>query len=155
MSDGTKQGNVVPLTTEYQNMLKSEFENKTGVTIGYIIIHRYTEETIDIESSITINSGDNPRIDLKIPFDDNIYAGGYLENKNFVLYGAENDYILQIKNVNGEVSNTYPNASIMLQNYIIPKMREKGYDVESSEIDTTSYSVGNIIPNWDSYINII
>lgn len=155
MSNGTKQGNVVPLTTEYQSMLKSEFENKTGTRIGYFIFHPYTEDSINIESSITINSGDTPRIDLKIPFDDNIYAAGYLEDKKFVLYGAEKGYVLQIKNVNGEVSNTYPNASTMLQNYIIPKMQEKGYDVESSEIDTTSYSVGDFIPNWDSYINII
>ena len=60
MSNGTKQGTVVPLTTDYQSMLKSEFENKTGITIDYIIIHPYTGETIDVESSITINSGDTP-----------------------------------------------------------------------------------------------
>ena len=48
MNDGTRKENVVPLTTEYQNMLKSEFENKTGITIDYIIIHQYTGETIDI-----------------------------------------------------------------------------------------------------------
>jgi hypothetical protein len=56
MSDGTKSGNAFPVTTNYQNVLKSQFESKTGVTIGYIIFHVYTEETINIESSITINS---------------------------------------------------------------------------------------------------
>lgn len=55
MSDGTKQGTEIPLTTDYQNMLKSEFENKTGITIDYIINHPYTGETIDIESSIIIS----------------------------------------------------------------------------------------------------
>lgn len=56
MSDGTKQGSAFPVSTDYQSMLKSQFESKTGVTIGYVIFHVYTEETIDIESSITINS---------------------------------------------------------------------------------------------------
>ena len=56
MSDGTKQGTTVPLPDNYKNKLRAAFENKTGITIGYFILHPYTEETIDIESSIAINS---------------------------------------------------------------------------------------------------
>jgi len=56
MSDGTKQGYEFPVSDDYKNKLKTAFENKTGTTIGYFIFHVYTEETIDIESSITINT---------------------------------------------------------------------------------------------------
>lgn len=56
MSDGTKNEYTFPVSSDYQNMLRTAFQNKTGITIGYFIFHPYTEETIDIESSITINS---------------------------------------------------------------------------------------------------
>lgn len=56
VSDGTKQGTTAPVSDVEKNMLKSAFENKTGTEIGYFIFHPYTEETIDIESSIKINS---------------------------------------------------------------------------------------------------
>ena len=56
LSDGTKQGGSFPVSDEYKNKLRTAFENKTGTTIGYFIFHPYTEETIDIESSIKINA---------------------------------------------------------------------------------------------------
>ena len=56
MTDGTKQGGSFPVSDEYKNQLRTAFENKRGITIGYFIFHVYTEETIDLESSITINA---------------------------------------------------------------------------------------------------
>lgn len=91
MSDGTKQGTTVPVSSDYQNMLRTAFENKTGTTIGYFIFHPYTEETIDIESSITINSGDTPTKTLKdgfykIPYDSSQTTYYVVEKQNSIAF---------------------------------------------------------------------
>ena len=126
------------------NFTQLTMQKVTGIAIGDDCPNWNAYEKIEILS-----------VYLKIPFTDSLFAAGLLEGSTFYLYGEENDKVLQIKNENGEVANTYEGATVMLQTYIIPKIREKGYEVENSIIDTTSYNMGDFIPNWEQYINVL
>lgn len=161
MSDGTKQGTAVPLTTEYQSMLKSEFENKTGVTIGYIIIHRYTEETIDIESSITINSGDTPEQKTLVAIANNnggspVYCG--------VIRGTQIHFFCAESDAPKVLIVTYPDGIIrsyqgdvisegQFNNHIKPRLASAGITVETfgTEVPEGDITVNNVMPNWDEF----
>lgn len=159
MSDGTKQENTVPLTTEYQSMLKSEFENKTGVTIGYIIIHRYTEETIDIESSITINSGDTPEETLYIkiltqggfnfvgeikPYQNDEYQVLiYGNNDSTKVFGFDNDGMCIYDNITLESS---------MESYIRQQAESKtGLIVSGFDLIDSPVSKDETLPDWSKY----
>lgn len=135
-----------------QNVLDS-INNHYGKEYNTITI--MSGPMMDVENWNAYEKIEIQTVYLKIPFTESLYAAGYIEGKTFTLYGEENDIVFQIKNENGEVANTYQGASTMLQQYIIPKIREKGYEVESSIIDTTSYNIGDIIPNWEQYINVL
>ena len=152
MSDGTKQGTTIPVSSDYQKMLRSAFENKTGTTIGYFILHPYTEETIDIESSITINSGETPsqKIAAKIngSDDDNYFIIGTLSGEDFeiITNGKESC----IAKSNGVINNfSGPPASAA--DYLKGKLQSVGITVTSISEKVVSWEVGSTIPNWSEY----
>lgn len=158
MSDGTKQGTVVPLTTEYQSMLKSEFENKTGITIDYVIIHPYTEETIDIESSITINSGDTPTQQTLFKF--SIGFGGYCFGKivpgrlDFVdvwIYGTDSEHYYEANSQGVCTRATGTINDVMRQNIESACEHTIDKQAENVEIEIKTIPVGSEIENWDEY----
>ena len=161
MSDGTKQGTAVPLTTDYQSMLKSEFENKTGITIGYIIIHPYTEETIDIESSITINSGDTPTQNTLVAIANNssgspVYCGIVVGKQlNFLSTNAYRNRTLSVGYPNGILYSKEGDSIVEGQfvNNIIPQLQRIGIEVETFGYDYNwdNLEVNEQIPNWDEY----
>lgn len=151
MNDGTKQGNVVPLTTDYQNMLKSEFENKTGVTIGYIIIHRYTEETIDIESSIKINSGETPtknHFAISIDERNSRYAVGYIENSHAYIDSDVENSVMLI-----DSSGVYRNNLELKEVYRTQLIAKISNDIETVNdivlVTVTDISIGDNYPGFN------
>lgn len=164
MSDGTKQGNVVPLTTEYQSMLKSEFENKTGITIGYIIIHRYTEETIDIESSITINSGDTPEQTLfkwGIMGQTDYQLAGELRRRNetsldaYVYQAPSDSTKLAIITSGGLVNQNAQGRNDTVEQTMLGNIATKmGEQVDQIILIPCPVGVGETIPNWENYMSM-
>ena len=163
MSDGTKQGNALQVSDDFKNMLKTAFENKTGDTIGYFIFHVYTEETVDIESSITINSGATPTKTLfKWGIGRNRYsflAGELVEKapQTFdakLYYFPNNSQIWAVTNPTGEV---YPSGQTP-DNYLSQMMLEDiGAKIEA-QVDQiilipSPANVGETIPEWDNYID--
>lgn len=99
--------------------------------------------------------GDTPETKtlLKIPSSDDRVSAGYLEDKVFHLYGQGTNLGYQINDQSGEVVSTFSQAKNTLETFIIPRMIEKGYDVESGVLDTSSFEIGDIIPNWGAYRN--
>lgn len=161
MSDGTKQGTAVPLTTEYQSMLKSEFENKTGETIGYIIIHRYTEETIDIESSITINSGDTPEeshVKVASESSGQYWFGKYVRRSGsmpIVMMACQmNTSNLTLTDATGTVIARGANPIDLVTERIKSQMAAARKSVEDVQVWNLDIATGSKVENWDTYQEI-
>ena len=159
MSDGTKQGTVVPLTSDYQNMLRSAFENKTGTTIGYFIFHTYTEETIDIESSITINSGDTPEETLYFKHELDT-AGQFLiakyesGSKKLMLGSNSSGQSMLIVNSAGEIITNQgppPSSQSDGMKYLV---EHANYEVETVTEWLLNLNVGESVENWNAYITV-
>ncbi len=157
MSNGTKQGTAVPLTTDYQSMLKSEFENKTGITIGYIIIHPYTEETIDIESSITINSGDTPLINakIKIPNGEFFFIGEIINSvfNPYCMPNSGDNNTLWETSSNGQIREGNNNYTGGFKTWLDNKVKTAGYEITGGEGLKKALEVGSTI-NLNEYETI-
>lgn len=152
MNDGTRKENVVPLTTEYQNMLKSEFENKTGITIDYIIIHPYTGETIDIESSITINSGDTPSQKIAAK------AGTWEQGMSYIIGTLTGDNFEVITNGNNScvvdengVIIGYSGPPSSYPDSVKSILQSVGINAATITEKVVSWEVGSTIPSWSEY----
>ena len=164
MSDGTKQGTVIPLTTDYKNRLKSEFENKTGITIDYIIIHPYTGETIDIESSITINSGDTPTKTLfkwGLNHQENPLVCGYLDQgkgefRNCYIYRDtyKENGVAVFDETGKRLSPGVDGYSWFEQTLLDDLERTFGEQFEYCFLTDCPVGTGETLANWDEYTNV-
>lgn len=159
MSNGTKQGTEVPLTTDYKSMLKSEFENKTGITIDYIIIHPYTGETIDIESSITINSGDTPEETLyfkhELPTAGQFLIAKYDTGSKTLMLGSNSSgqFMCIINSAGKVITNQGPPPSTQSDN-IKNVVEAANYEVETVTEWLLNLNVGDSVENWNAYITV-
>lgn len=161
MSDGTKQGTTVPVSSDYQNMLRSAFENKTGTTIGYFIFHPYREETIDIESSITINSGDTP-VENTFKWGImgsaiNLLVGKYEENAisehldAYLYLNPTETEKWAVVNENGVLLGSQIENETLAQRMLQDMESKLGKQVD--QIYTIPYpgTADQPLPNWESY----
>lgn len=161
MSDGTKQGTTVPVSSDYQNMLRSAFENKTGITIGYFIFHPYTEETIDIESSITINSGETPVENgfkwgiagSPTAFIVGTYGSG--EGEALTAYCYQHPSMANsfaVFNANGVLEQGGQGRNDQLEQMMISSMNEAlGKQVEHIVMVSCPVAIGETLPQWENY----
>jgi hypothetical protein len=162
MSDGTKQGTTVPVSSDYQNMLRTAFENKTGTTIGYFIFHPYNEDTIDIESSITINS-DEPVQSNKYAFaaqtsqSGNNYIIGVVDETHYKVYCTTNgNEIAYLINETGEYVNTIDISATNIKSYIVSQLKAADVQIEDIVIDkSVDYERLSTIPDWADYTKIV
>lgn len=159
MSDGTKQGTTVPVSSDYQNMLRTAFENKTGTRIGYFIFHPYTEETIDIESSITINSGDTPVETLyfkhELPTAGQFLFAKYDSGSKTLMLGCNSSgEFMCIINSTGEVITNQgppPSSQSDSMKYVV---EAANYEVETVTEWLLNLNVGDSVENWNAYITV-
>lgn len=163
MSDGTKQGTTVPVSSDYQNMLRTAFENKTGITIGYFIFHPYTEETIDIGSSITINSGDTPQQTLfkwGIMGQTSNLLAGELRRRNetsldVYVYQAPSDSTkMAIITSGGMVSINAQGRNQTVEQTMLDNIATKmGEQIDQLVLIPCPANVGETLPDWENYID--
>lgn len=163
MSDGTKQGTAVPLTTDYQSMLKSEFENKTGITIDYIIIHPYTGDTINVESSITINSGDTPVQPLNIALrigGGSVFAPAAIIGDILHVYisaeGGNDTSNRWVVNADGRIlaNNGAPLTQAEYTDLTKGSLEAEGYETSSCVWEYKEFVLNETISDWNSYVKI-
>lgn len=157
MSDGTKQGTTVPVSSEYKNMLRTAFENKTGTRIGYFVFHPYTEESINIESSITINSGDTPyqtqyyKYTTEVPGKYYIFAKNTSKNANVIVSDETSSVIVVDKSgVIITISAGVPDDAYLI--WMKNMFERNGISIDTAGVESTDLTVGDTIPNWDEYV---
>lgn len=158
MSDGTKQGTTVPVSSDYQNKLRTAFENKTGTTIGYFIFLQYTEETINIESSITINSGDTPEeqtlFKLKASFSSYCIGKivpGRLDFVNVWIYGPDSEHYYDVDDEGVCRGNSSTLSDRLRQELGSACEHTIDKQAENVEVEIKTIPVGSEIENWDEY----
>lgn len=164
MSDGTKQGTTVPVSSEYQNMLRTAFENKTGTRIGYFIFHPYTEESINIESSITINSSDTPTKTLwkwGLNGQENPIVCGYVskgeyEQLDAFIYTDENkpNGVAVFDETGKRLSPGVEGYAWFEQKLCDELTATLGQQVEYAHLVECPVNVNETLENWNEYIEV-
>lgn len=80
------------------------------------------------------------------------YFCGKLQNNVFELYGPEDDKMFVISDTIIRAASN--GANRYLSDVAIPKLTSLGYEINSYNIGSNGYEVGDEIADWDNYVEI-
>lgn len=86
-----------------------------------------------------------------MPGSTTLFAMGYVVDNKFELIGNANNEFFKVE-TSGEIESTSGAASDFANSYCKQKLIAAGYDILTTEVKVKPFAVGDIVPNWQSYV---
>lgn len=93
------------------------------------------------------------KIKMNMPGSTTLFAMGLIKGSLFSLIGNSNNELYKVKDT-GEIDSTSGSADSFAESYCKPKLISAGYGIEETQIQETSYNIGDYVSNWDEYLLI-